>query len=350
MVREILSAAFARGASAMHIQANLPVVLFVDGELCPSEFGPFPVDVSDDMIRSLLDGVCRGQLEATGSVTCSGCLEGQGSYRLGGYRERGALGARLHLLSDRLLHGVRLPVVCSSLITASSGLLLVAGPFSSGITTTLAALALLANRSGRSVLSLEDPVEYRLPSASAFLAQLDVHRDNRGWPDALRQARASQAEVVVLSQLRESERWEAALALAEGGKLVLAGLNAIDTTSALRDHLERLERPAAAAFARRLADCLVAVLSPRLVPSFRGRELLHEVLVATPKLRELLAIQHWFNFYSIMQKGQASGMQTLEQAIVTAVTEGAVSVEAAFQACLHPEDLERMLRRERFLL
>jgi type IV pilus assembly protein PilB len=115
------------------------------------------------------------------------------------------------------------------LLVRSHGVLLVTGPTGSGKTTTLYAALSALDRERHNVITLEDPVEYRLPG----LSQVQVQRKaGLGFAVALRAVLRQDPDVVMLGELRDRETVEIALAAALTGHLVLSTLHTNDAASA----------------------------------------------------------------------------------------------------------------------
>jgi type II secretory ATPase GspE/PulE/Tfp pilus assembly ATPase PilB-like protein len=130
---------------------------------------------------------------------------------------------------DHLGMAPQLHAEFSRLIARPHGVLLVTGPTGSGKTTTLYAALAALDRERHNVVTLEDPVEYRLPG----LTQVQVHRKaGLGFAAALRAVLRQDPDVVMLGELRDRETVEIALAAALTGHLVLSTLHTNDAASA----------------------------------------------------------------------------------------------------------------------
>jgi type IV pilus assembly protein PilB len=141
------------------------------------------------------------------------------------------------------------------LLLRSHGVLLVTGPTGSGKTTTLYAALSAIDRELHNVITLEDPVEYRLPG----LTQVQVHRKaGLGFAAALRAVLRQDPDVIMLGELRDRETVEIALAAALTGHLVLSTLHTNDAASAPA----RLYEMGAPPYL--VAGGLIAVLAQRL--------------------------------------------------------------------------------------
>ena len=105
------------------------------------------------------------------------------------------------------------------LLLCGEGVILVAGPTGSGKSTTIFAALSELDRETQNVVTLEDPVEYRLPGANQI--QVD-RRAGLGFADALRAVLRQDPDVVMIGEIRDRETAEIAMTAAVTGHLVLS--------------------------------------------------------------------------------------------------------------------------------
>ena len=126
---------------------------------------------------------------------------------------------------ERLRRAVRRP----------SGMVLVTGPTGSGKTTTLYALLREINSDERKIITVEDPVEYRLPGIN----QVQVHEKiDLTFARVLRSALRQDPDVILVGEMRDQETAEIGLRAAMTGHMVLSTLHtndAVGTPIRLRD-------------------------------------------------------------------------------------------------------------------
>jgi type II secretory ATPase GspE/PulE/Tfp pilus assembly ATPase PilB-like protein/nucleotide-binding universal stress UspA family protein len=137
-----------------------------------------------------------------------------------------------------------------------SGLVLVTGPTGSGKTTTIYSLLNRLSASAPNIVSIEDPIEYRLP----FMTQLAVDpRHGVTMTTGLRTILRMDPDVVFLGEIRDGEAADIAMRAASAGRYVFSTLHTRDvasTITALRDlHVDT----------RSLSANLVGIVSQRLV-------------------------------------------------------------------------------------
>ncbi|HVE92359.1 MAG TPA: ATPase, T2SS/T4P/T4SS family [Actinomycetota bacterium] len=132
------------------------------------------------------------------------------------------------------------------------GALLVTGPTGSGKSTTLYATLNILNDPGKNIITVEDPVEYRLPG----LSQVQVNpKAGLNFAGALRSVLRSDPDIIMVGEIRDSETASMAIESALTGHLVLSTLHTNDAPSALTRLSEMGVEPFLVASA---IDCVVA--------------------------------------------------------------------------------------------
>ena len=109
-----------------------------------------------------------------------------------------------------------------------SGMVLVTGPTGSGKTTTLYAALSELNTQDRKIITVEDPIEYRL----AGITQVQVHEKiELTFSRVLRSALRQDPDVILVGEMRDQETAETGLRAAMTGHLVLSTLHTNDALS-----------------------------------------------------------------------------------------------------------------------
>ncbi len=113
-------------------------------------------------------------------------------------------------------------------ISRPSGMVLVTGPTGSGKTTTLYAALNELNSTEKKIITVEDPVEYRLPG----LNQVQVHEKiDLSFSRVLRSALRQDPDIVLVGEMRDQETAEIGMRAAMTGHLVLSTLHTNDALS-----------------------------------------------------------------------------------------------------------------------
>ena len=117
------------------------------------------------------------------------------------------------------------------LLNAKEGILLVTGPTGSGKTTTLYSAIRLIQSEGVNIVTVEDPVEYRL---GENIVQVQVHeKAGLTFASALRSILRQDPDVVLIGEIRDQETAQIALQASLTGHLVLSTLHTNDAANAI---------------------------------------------------------------------------------------------------------------------
>jgi type IV pilus assembly protein PilB len=120
--------------------------------------------------------------------------------------------------------------ILDRMLSHPHGALFVAGPTGSGKTTTLYAALNQLNQPDRKIITIEDPIEYRL----AGLTQVAVNpRIGLTFASGLRQILRSDPDVVLIGEVRDTETAAIAVRAALTGHLVLSSIHTNDAPAAL---------------------------------------------------------------------------------------------------------------------
>ncbi|MCS3904481.1 MSHA biogenesis protein MshE [Methylohalomonas lacus] len=115
------------------------------------------------------------------------------------------------------------------------GMVLVTGPTGSGKTTTLYATLKLLNRTDNKIITVEDPVEYRLPRTNQIQVKTEIGLD---FARVLRSALRHDPDIILVGEIRDEETAEIALRAAMTGHLVLSTLHTNDAISTINRLLD----------------------------------------------------------------------------------------------------------------
>jgi len=271
LVDEVIAGAVACGASDIHLEcgdAGVVVRYRVDGVLrdatALSRDAGVPV-VSRIKIMSGLDIADRLRpQDGRARVTVGGrILDLRVSTLPAAHGEKVVIrvldSASTVLSLDALGLGAADAARLTGLLDAREGLVLVTGPTGSGKTTTLYAALRHVQRRGVNVVTVEDPVEYRLPGIS----QVQVNeRAGLTFAAALRSILRQDPDVVLVGEIRDRETAAIAVQAALTGHVVLSTLHTIDAPGAVA----RLADLGVEPF--KLAAALRGVVAQRLVRRF----------------------------------------------------------------------------------
>ncbi len=356
-LEDLLPAIVPLGASDCHLRPGRPPILRVRGRLAPLDGWPAlsAADI-DALIRRLLSSADSLRLVQAGGVNLPYVLPGVGRFRLTVWYAQRAPYLSLRVLAPRIptLEELGLPPVVSRLAMERRGLVLVTGPAGSGKSTTLAAMIHLMNLHRHDhIVTIEDPVEYVFENHQCLITQREVGLDAPSYNAALRLVLRQDPNVIVIGEMRDEETFQAVLALAQTGHLVLSTLHTGSVLETINRIIATFPERREASVRAQLAHALKGLIAQRLVPRADGTGLVPvtEILVTTGSVfRAILDPALTSRIPGILARGRdLFGTQTFDQCALDYFLRGLITEETALRAATSAMDFEverRRLRKE----
>ena len=247
------------------------------------------------------------------------------------------------------LAGLNLPPQVAALTELPHGLVVLCGPTGCGKSTTMAALVQHAlSQRARVVVTLEDPIEYRiLPQRPAALVrQREVGTHVRDFATGLRDALREDPDILLIGEMRDAETIGMALTAAETGHLVFASLHSRTAPSAIERIVDTYPPERQRQVRVQVADALRAVVAQRLVPTADGAGVVPavEILRVTHGVANLIREHRTAQLVSALQSGAAEGMMVLERHLADLVRAGRIARDTALAAANDAATLRDYLR------
>jgi type IV pilus assembly protein PilB len=247
-------------------------------------------------------------------------------------------------------------------ISLPYGLVFVTGPTGSGKTTTLYAILNEIKSSTKNILTIEDPVEYKLEGINQVQVKSDI---GLTFAAALRSFLRQDPDIMLVGEVRDLETAQICIRSALTGHLVLSTLHTNDAPSAVTRLIDigiesyllapSLLLVAGQRLLRKLCpDCKEAYeptaeqrestkLRAELIyrqngcqkcnhTGYRGRTCISEVMIINEQLQGL--INQNASYQKIREAARAAGMQTLYESALKKVEDGMTSFEEAVSVTL----------------
>ena len=318
-IADLLAFSAGHGASDLHLSAGVVPMLRVDGEMQRSGLPVLAPDQVRALVHSVMTQAQRSEFETGREADFSCQVAGLGRFRVNAFEQQRGAGAVFRSIAQAIpsLESLGLGEVFRRICHLSHGLVLVTGATGSGKSTTLAAMIDHLNSTRQQhILSIEDPIEFIHEPRQSLINQREVHRDTHSFAAALRSALREDPDVIMLGEMRDLETIRLALTAAETGHLVLATLHTSSATRTIDRVVDVFPAEEKAMVRTMLSESLQAVISQTLVKKVGGgRVAAHEIMLATPAIRNLIRENKVAQMVSAIQTGAAVGMQTLEMSL-----------------------------------
>ncbi|GAB4258329.1 type II secretion system ATPase GspE [Thermincola ferriacetica] len=256
------------------------------------------------------------------------------------------------------------------LIRQSYGMILVTGPTGCGKTTTLYSALSELNSVDKNIITVEDPVEYRLPGIN----QVQINpKAGLTFANGLRSILRQDPNIIMVGEIRDLETADIAIRAALTGHLVLSTMHTNDAAGALTRLIDMGVEPflVASAVIGVVAQRLVRTVCPNCRESYQvpaaaperlalqipdeealvlyrgrgcgqcnntgyhGRLAIHEIMEVTPKIRELVNKKASSDIIKDAAVGQ--GMRTLMEAGRAKVLSGGTTWQEVLRAAFVDE-------------
>jgi type IV pilus assembly protein PilB len=242
LVHAILTGAIDAGASDIHLEPHQPemrVRYRVDGEL--QQIMTIPSHIEHSVISRIKVMADMNTTETRRAQDGHLSLKENGkkvNYRVSAIPTVGGEKMVLRLLDEgnKIFDLAKLGIEeqdlrsLQSVIEKPHGMFIVTGPTGSGKSTTLYALLTKMNEISRNIVTVEDPVEYRLPGINQVQSN---NEHGLGFTSALKYMMRQDPDVIMIGEIRDHETAGLAVQAALTGHLMISTLHTNDAPSAI---------------------------------------------------------------------------------------------------------------------
>ncbi len=322
-------------ASDIHLSVNMQPTWRRYGNLEPIWLQAPQLTAADTerLAMGFLNEEQKKQLRERGDVDFA-YANAFGRFRTSVVRQRIGYELVFRIISSQLrsMDDLGLPETLRLLTQFHNGLVLVTGPVGSGKSTTLAALVDEINRHRRDhIITLEDPIEYIIPSKNCHVTQREVHTHTRSFGAALRGALREDPDVIMVGEMRDLETISLAITASETGHLVLGTLHTSNAARTLDRVLDVFPTDQRDQIRIMVSESLRGIVSQQLIPrkDGQGRVMAMEILVNTPAVANLIREGRTFMLPGVIQTGKKLGMKMMDDSIAELYLAGLISAEEA---------------------
>ncbi|CAD2225674.1 twitching motility protein [Pseudoalteromonas sp. 3J6] len=333
-ITELLAFSVQHKASDLHLSSGVSPMIRVDGDVRRINIPALGDKEVSSLVYDIMNDNQRKDYEQNLEVDFSFEVPNLARFRVNAFNSnRGPAAVFRTIPSDVLtLEDLGAPEIFKQISDNPRGLVLVTGPTGSGKSTTLAAMVDYINQNKHHhVLTIEDPIEFVHDNKLSLINQREVHRDTHSFSNALRSALREDPDVILVGELRDLETIRLAMTAAETGHLVFGTLHTTSAPKTIDRIIDVFPGEEKDMIRSMLSESLRAVISQTLIKKVGGgRVAAHEIMLATPAIRNLIREDKIAQMYSSIQTGASQGMQTMDQCLTNLVNRGIITHSAAY--------------------
>src|SRR6266567_5215001 len=292
--------------SDLHLKAGSPPVYRVDGRLVFLKGAPLDPPTIRELAAALFTKAELTALDEHRSVDGS-FAAGDLSFRLNAFLDSDG-----PVIAMRALDAAPIAVeqigfpnhVWQDILAAQHGLVLLTGITGAGKSTTVAALIdRIAESRACRIITLEDPVEYRLSRKRALVSQREVGRNVQSFERGLRDCLREDPDVIFVGEMRDRDSAQWTLTAAETGHLVFSTLHTRDARGTVTRILDMFPAHQQEEVASQLSLGLAYIICQKLLPRAdgAGRVVAMEILNNTYAVQNLISDSTPTQIYSLPQ-------------------------------------------------
>lgn len=336
LLNRILSETVQQGGSDLHLAAGSPPMVRAQGQFAPLRGQDMlTAETISKIAETFLGPDEIAKLKENKSLVSVKNISNF-RFRINIFYQKSQLALSFHYIPGAIKNfsELGLDAARDNFLKASNGLLIIAGAYNSGKTTTAASLLEELNKTAaKNIITIEDPIEYLFVSKKSLITQRQIGLDANTAIEALDYCLSEDVDAVYVNEIKDERILKSALPkifeLASGNCLVILEINADSSAGVLEKILAAVADILPAEAARHnLADILVGVLVQKLVKRRGGGLILaNEILLNNSAVKSLIREGKIFQLESVIQTSRREGMISLEKSLANLADLGEIRRE-----------------------
>ncbi len=333
--------------SDLHLGIGYPPLARARGELVPMREHAMTRDEMEDLLFEIVNPEQKKTITENLDLDFAYAYEEKARFRANYFYKLAGLGAVFRTIPTKVLtlQDLGCPEAVRKMADRRAGLVLVTGPTGSGKSTTLAGMINHINETRSChILTVEDPVEFVHQPKKAQVTHREVGPHVSSFATAIRSAGREDPNVILIGELRNNETMKLALQLASFGILVFATVHTNSAPATIDRIINAFPADEQPQVRGMLAEGLAGIVAQQLLKTAdgKGRVAALEILVGSAAVSALIRENKSFQIPSVMQGGQAQGMQTMDMALERLVRAGTVAPDVALEKASDKEAFGRL--------
>ncbi|HHS49565.1 MAG TPA: type IV pili twitching motility protein PilT [candidate division Zixibacteria bacterium] len=233
-LRKLLNEMVQRNATDMHISAESPPMLRIDGKLVRMPYPALSENLARMLALSLMSTAQRRKFEKDLDIDFSIGIRGLSRFRCNVFHQNQSIAMAVKAIpfETQTPEELNIPPEIYHFGRVNAGLVLIAGPRGSGKSTTQSAILKRLNEERQQhIITIEEPIEFVYSSSNCIVNQREVMRDTKSYEIALESTPRQDTNIVFVSETNEKDKLVSTLKIADMGLLVFATMRSRDAVS-----------------------------------------------------------------------------------------------------------------------
>jgi twitching motility protein PilT len=335
---EYLAMVTERGGSDLHLAVGAPPTGRIHGTLQPLTDEVLDSNDTRELILAVLKESQRSKLEHEWELDFAISVDNLGRFRGNACFVLGRIEANFRYIPATVpeLHELGHGECMQRLASLRDGLILITGVSGAGKTTTLCSMTQqVARTRSANIISIEDPIEFIFGQYQSIIRQRQVGADTQTFASAMKSALRQDADVIVVSELRDLETMRTAIQAAETGHLVISTLHTSEATGTLTRIFDAFPSDQQDYVAAQLSSCLRGVVCQHLLPRAdeEGRVLATEIMTMNHGIARCIRDRRFSMLPGLIQIGAKDGMHTIDDSLLHLLRTDYILEEHALAHC-----------------
>ncbi len=346
----LLTQVIEQGASDLYLSMGNPPMFKIADQLVPASQDILTAVKIEEFVFPLITPEQKSLLIKEKALVFSHTFASGLRFKINLFYQKGSLAASLRFIPPniRTIKEIGLPKQVERIFDLESGLIIIAGPVSSGKTvTTVALIEHLNTHKQLRIVTLEKPIEFIFVNKKSIIQQREIGSDTPSFLEGLTDCLETDLNVIVVSQIESREEAEKVLELAQQGRLVIINLTADSVLAAITKLIAFFDDSEQGRIRAILSQVLQAIICQKLIPGApdknKGLIVVPEILFQTNAVRNSIQDNKLDQIKNILRISAKQGMVSFEQSLASLVKQGEIAEKEALEYVADKEEFKQML-------
>jgi twitching motility protein PilT len=346
---KIIATAEENKASDVHFSPGLPIFFRVNGQMTPVGEEKLTSEEILLFVENFLNPehkeIFKTRKQVDFLVTMSTGLRLRGNV----FHQEHGMAASFRIIPRQIRNftDIGFPkFVHDRIMSMHKGLVLIVGATGTGKSTTLASMLQerIMNKTEHCI-TIEDPIEYIIPSGKGVIQQREVGRDVLHFQDGIEAGLREDPDVLMVGEMRNLETISAALTMAETGHVVFSTLHTNDCSETVTRIVDIFPSEQQDQIRAQLSATLKMIIAQKLVPTADGKGLIlaYEILTTNYAIQNYIRQNKIFQIPNVLQTDSSGYMVQYEQSLAGLVIAGKITREMAHDYAQDKDQLNAIL-------